>query len=144
MSGCFNLLLCRHNKRLGSLPLLVKLVEVDASFCKEKASSTVVASLVILHRYGAVLPSLNGDEELQGRLQRDAYVNIDTVVWSTTCSIMRTIVFLRDLAQIDSERYNVVDSLSIISYEHSDHLLIYLVFGVTWRLIVITSHKPEG
>jgi hypothetical protein len=57
---------------------------------------------------------------------------------------MRTVVFLWDLAQVDRERYNVVDSLGIISYEHSDHPLIYLVFGVTWRLIVITSHKPEG
>jgi hypothetical protein len=66
MSVCFNLLMCRHNRRLENLLLPVKLMGVCSSFHRGNVSYTVVASLVVLHRHGAVLLSLNGDEELQG------------------------------------------------------------------------------
>jgi hypothetical protein len=143
MSDCFNLLLCRHNSRLESDPLLVKLVEVCASFCRGKASYTVDASLFVFHRHEAVLLSPNGDEELQGRLQRYVDGTLDGVVRLTIWCTFSTPVLTRDVFQVYSDMCDEVNGLNAISYGQSDHLLVYLVLRVTRRLIFITCHKVE-
>jgi hypothetical protein len=119
----------------------MKLVKVCASFCSGKVSYRVVASLVVLHRHGAVPLPLNGDEELQGRLQRNVDLDLDQAVFLPICISTSSDVLFRDLVLVDSERCDVVHSLDVVNCEHSDYLMIYLMLGITWRLIFITRQK---